>query len=105
MTTAADPRRAVPRTDQVLADPRLREASGRLGPDLVKQAVVAAQQRARTGEIAPTAVADTAVAALPARAASTRPVINATGVVLHTNLGRAPLARAASAARAARLRR
>ena len=95
MTTAADPRRAVPRTDLVLADPRLREASGRLGPDLVKQAVVAAQQRARAGKIAPAAVADTAVAALPAKAASTRPVINATGVVLHTNLGRAPLSPAA----------
>ena len=95
MTTAADPRRAVPRTDQVLADPRLRAASARLGPDLVKQVVVAAQRRARTGEIAPAAVADTAVAALPARAASTRPVINATGVVLHTNLGRAPLSPAA----------
>jgi L-seryl-tRNA(Ser) seleniumtransferase len=33
--------------------------------------------------------------------ASLRPVINATGVVLHTNLGRAPLARAAVAAVAA----
>ncbi len=95
MTTAADPRRLVPRTDRVLADPRLRAASERLGPELVKQAVVAAQQRARTGDLAPEDVPDAAVAALPRAATSTRPVINATGVVLHTNLGRAALSAAA----------
>ena len=50
-----------------------------------------AQQRARDGEIEPEQVADHAVAALPVSAASLRPVINATGVVVHTNLGRAPL--------------
>jgi L-seryl-tRNA(Ser) seleniumtransferase len=43
-------------------------------------------------------VPDAAVAALPASAASLRPVVNATGVLLHTNLGRAPLSAAARAA-------
>ena len=35
------------------------------------------------------------MAALPVGAASLRPVINATGVIVHTNLGRAPLSPAA----------
>jgi L-seryl-tRNA(Ser) seleniumtransferase len=85
----------VPRTDAVLADPRLVDAATRLGRPVVKAAVTAAQERARRGELDPAAVADAAVAALPARASSLRPVLNATGVVLHTNLGRAPLSDAA----------
>ena len=79
----------------MLADPRLRTAAERLGPDLVRRAVTEAQQRARAGDLAPSAVADAAVAALPGSASSARPVLNATGVVLHTNLGRASLSPAA----------
>ena len=90
-----DPRRQVPRTDVLLADPRLAEASRTLGRTLVKSVVADAQQQARAGTITPDQVADYAVAALPTSAASLRPVINATGVVVHTNLGRAPLSQAA----------
>jgi L-seryl-tRNA(Ser) seleniumtransferase len=90
-----DTRRLVPRTDQVLADPRLAEAERRLGRALVKAAVGRAQQRARDGQITPDQVADAAVAELPARATALTPVINATGVLVHTNLGRAPLSAAA----------
>ena len=90
-----DTRRHVPRTDLVLADPRLAEAERRLGRPLVKAAVGRAQQRARDGQIAPEEVADAAVAELPARASALTPVINATGVLVHTNLGRAPLSAAA----------
>jgi L-seryl-tRNA(Ser) seleniumtransferase len=90
-----DPRRATPRTDQVLADPRLREATTRLGATVVKQAVTRAQDLCRAGEVAPDQVADSAVAALPASATTLRRVVNATGVLVHTNLGRAPLSAAA----------
>jgi L-seryl-tRNA(Ser) seleniumtransferase len=85
----------------VLADPRLAAAREVLGPALVKRAVAAAQKLARSGVISPAGVADAAVAALPPGAATLTPVINATGVIVHTNLGRAPLSAAAQAAVAA----
>jgi L-seryl-tRNA(Ser) seleniumtransferase len=85
----------VPRTDAVLADPRLVAATERLGRDTVKAAVIQAQEQARAGQLAPEAVPDAAVGLLPAGATTLRRVLNATGVVLHTNLGRAPLSPAA----------
>jgi L-seryl-tRNA(Ser) seleniumtransferase len=91
----ADPRRQVPRTDAVLADPRLVSAGVRLGRDIVRQAVAQALDAVRRGEASAGAAADLAVAALPDAATTMRSVINATGVVLHTNLGRAPLSPAA----------
>ncbi|MGC4748017.1 L-seryl-tRNA(Sec) selenium transferase [Micromonospora sp. DT201] len=91
-----DPRRRVPRTDRLLADPLLAAATATLGRDQVKAVVTRAQDRARRGEINPDEVRDAAVAALPT--SGPRVVLNATGVVLHTNLGRAPLSPAAVAA-------
>ena len=90
-------RRSIPRTDLLLADPRIQAAEGRLGRPLVKAAIARAQERARNAEIGTdqAAVADAAVAELPATAASIAPVLNATGVLVHTNLGRAPLSQAA----------
>jgi L-seryl-tRNA(Ser) seleniumtransferase len=98
MVALVDVRRLIPRTDVVLADPVLADARERLGKPIVLAAVRRAQDLARAGEIEPAAVAGAAAAALPAVAASLTPVINATGVLLHTNLGRAPLSAAARAA-------
>jgi L-seryl-tRNA(Ser) seleniumtransferase len=91
----ADGRRAVPRTDAVLADPDLVAATDRLGRNLVKAAVRTVQERIRRGELPPTDVVPATLATLPGTAGSLRPVLNATGVLVHTNLGRAPLSAAA----------
>ena len=88
----------MPRTDAVLAEPQIALAVARLGRTLVKDAVAGAQDRVRSGELPPEAVVDAVLDALPATAASLRPVLNATGVLLHTNLGRAALSPAARAA-------
>ncbi len=93
-----DPRRQVPRTDVLLAEPLIAAAAERLGRDRVKQAIVAAQDRVRAGELQPAEVAGAALAQLPEQPVSGREVLNATGVLLHTNLGRAPLSDAARAA-------
>ncbi|MCD2198224.1 L-seryl-tRNA(Sec) selenium transferase [Actinomycetospora endophytica] len=93
-----DVRRRIPRTDTVLAEPPVADAVAVVGRARVKDLVVAAQDRARRGELAPEDVTDAVVAELARlgpTAASLRPVINASGVLLHTNLGRAPLSRAA----------
>jgi L-seryl-tRNA(Ser) seleniumtransferase len=87
----SDPRRAVPRTDRLLAEPKLQEAAAALGAALVKDAVHAAQQRVRQGELDPGEVLSAVGESLPAAATTLTRVVNATGVVVHTNLGRAPL--------------
>ena len=93
-----DPRRLIPRTDALLADPGVAEYVQRLGAVRVKQVVTQTQQRARGGEIPPDGVLATTITALgriDAAPGSFTPVINATGVVVHTNIGRAPLSPAA----------
>ncbi|MFI7484025.1 L-seryl-tRNA(Sec) selenium transferase [Kocuria sp. M1R5S2] len=91
-----DPRRLIPRTDQLLGLPPVRRARGRLSDGVVRSLVREVQDRARRGDIGPGDVEPEVLAALAARSATTlRPVLNATGVVVHTNLGRAPLSPAA----------
>ena len=90
--TQVDPRRLIPRTDQLLALPAVQRARTRLGDHVVRAVVRDVQERARRGDLAPDQVADGVVASLAACTTTTlRPVLNATGVVVHTNLGRAPL--------------
>ena len=91
----ADPRRQVPRTDALLAAPELAAAGQRLRRGLVKDAVREVQQRIRAGALPPEHAVDAVLASLPGTAGSLRPVLNATGVLVHTNLGRAPLSAAA----------
>ncbi len=98
-----DPRRGLPSVERLLQEP----AISRLLESVPRSVVVAAAREsvtvARHGR---SGVPEDWAADVVERAArlgqrSLRPVLNATGVVLHTNLGRAPLAAAAVEAVAA----
>jgi L-seryl-tRNA(Ser) seleniumtransferase len=91
-----DPRRGIPRTDALLTLPAVAEARTRLGDHVVRALVRDAQDRARRGDLDPDQVKSSLLEQLSHSSATTlRPVLNATGVVVHTNLGRAPLSKAA----------
>ena len=97
----SDPRRHLPSVDSLLAGPGVAPLLATHPRALVVKAARAAVDEARVkGGTAPAEGWDEAVRAAVRRLAvpSLAPVINATGVVLHTNLGRAPLAPAAIAA-------
>ena len=94
-SSSTDPRRRTPSTDAVLRAPELAAAVQRLGRAAVKDVVLAVVAECRAGALAPEEVGPTVLARLPLSTTSMRAVLNATGVVVHTNLGRAPLSRAA----------
>jgi L-seryl-tRNA(Ser) seleniumtransferase len=94
----SNPYRSLPSVDRLLADDRIRALTNGgdsgLATDLVRQAFEAAREAIAGGgrtpteeEILESVLGLAAVILQP----SLRPVINATGVIIHTNLGRAPL--------------
>src|SRR5690606_2212551 len=94
-----DQRRRVPGTDTLLALPAVIRARERLSDAAVRAIISAAQSAARDGDLAVDDVERAVEEAVRERLPLTlRPVLNATGVVVHTNLGRAPLSAAARAA-------
>ncbi|MEK7284096.1 MAG: L-seryl-tRNA(Sec) selenium transferase [Acidobacteriota bacterium] len=99
--------RALPQVNAVLEREEVRQAAALHGraliTTLVRERLDGLRREARAGRLDGTAL-EAGVAALPAwvdrearsrTASSMRPVINATGVILHTNLGRAALPAAA----------
>ncbi len=101
-----NPFRMLPAVDTLLTSPTGAALSARYGRaatvDTLRTVLDQARAALRSGEL-PTTDADSlldraAVALYRQFAPSLRPVINATGIIIHTNLGRAPLSDDAQAA-------
>jgi L-seryl-tRNA(Ser) seleniumtransferase len=104
--------REIPSVDELLATARIRSLLAEQPRwtilEAIRQVLAECRRRTLAGDLAPEAARalvdpaalEVAVEAAVMRKAapSLRPVINASGVVLHTNLGRAPLAESALAA-------
>ena len=92
--------RQIPAVDELLGRPALRELEARVGRrllvDSTRKVLQGLRARITRGELKSLSVQslerDILAATEDEAALSLRPVINATGVILHTNLGRAPLA-------------
>ncbi len=87
--------RTLPSVDRLVADPRLADAARPLVVTAARltlaRARVAIREGRDPGDLVQATLAELAAAARP----SLRRVLNASGVLIHTNLGRAPLARSA----------
>ena len=98
--------RDIPSIEKLRQRPAIRALEAEFGRPAVVDALRAEAEALRRsvarGQAAPPDVAEAIERGVPARlaaltASSLRPVVNATGVILHTNLGRAPLAASATA--------
>jgi L-seryl-tRNA(Ser) seleniumtransferase len=97
--------RRLPSVDRVLGEEPMKAAAAQLGAGAATEAVRAELEQRRTAlrnggaDVSSASIAAAAAArAYASLRASLRPVINATGVIIHTNLGRAPLSDAAISA-------
>lgn len=105
-STLNDTLRTLPQVEELLRDGRLAQLAATHPRALLVDAAREAIDAARQGLLSGTAssadrdaiAADAEARALAASVPSLRRVINATGVVIHTNLGRSPLAKRAAQA-------
>src|SRR5215831_8253191 len=102
MTDERSPFRLLPSIDRLLNDPRVEQLVETYGREFVRSALRDSLDKARRsirdGKTSPTHDAIIALASYLVRVQSEptlRPVINASGVILQTNLGRAPLSESA----------
>ncbi|MBK3426929.1 L-seryl-tRNA(Sec) selenium transferase [Corynebacterium tuberculostearicum] len=91
-----DPRRNIPRMDELLQLPEVESARQRLAEHAIRAIIQGAVTQARRGQLPVSDIPAEIAQRLEQKTAhSLQPVINATGVIIHTNLGRAPLPSAA----------
>ena len=108
IASKADLYRVIPSVDELLKSPDFSELLAREGQPAVTESIRAVMGSVReeisSGTLGNQEAVELAVSHLPQAVArhlhsamefSLRPVINATGVILHTNLGRAPLSESA----------
>ncbi len=89
--------RGLPSVDRLLADDALAAAPRPLATEAARRALDRAREAIRAGDDPGDVTASARAELERLRAPSLRRVLNATGVIVHTNLGRAPLAPSALA--------
>ncbi|MFC7485631.1 L-seryl-tRNA(Sec) selenium transferase [Knoellia sp. CPCC 206453] len=98
MGAREDDRRRIPRTDVLLNDAEVRSAGRDKSVAEVEFVVRGVLARARSGQLGVDDVRAQVLSEVASPTYSGTPVLNATGVVVHTNLGRAPLSSGAVSA-------